>query len=196
MAVKIAKNIASKKASTKAKAPKKPQPTPGTIVDGAIVETGIVKEGVKKPTTKIDTSAIAQPSVLKDGLKPYVSKLSDKKKIAAASKKAADADAKAVKALETDIVAFANDNNLADTATIDVTVGGSVLTVGKAAEGKTLTKPLDAYAMLESIEEGLGDKLLTFKMGDLEKHLTSKQLEKVTSVKIDNKKRRVTLKDE
>ncbi|AUR96010.1 hypothetical protein NVP1215B_092 [Vibrio phage 1.215.B._10N.222.54.F7] len=196
MAVKIAKNIASKKAAKPNKAPKKAAPTPGTIVDGAIVETGVVKAGTKKPTTKIDTSAIAQPSVLKEGLKPFVTKLSDKKKIAAASKKNADTDAKAVKALEVDIVAFANDNNLADTATIDVTVDGQILTVGKAAEGKTLTDALAAYAMLEGIEAGLGDKLLTFKMGDLEKHLTSKQLEQVVSTSTDTKKRRVTLKDE
>ncbi|AEH21889.1 VHS1076 protein [Vibrio phage 1] len=37
---------------------------------------------------------------------------------------------------------------------------------------------------------------MTFKMGDLEKHLTSKQLKEVTAVKTDNSKRRVTLKDE
>lgn len=194
MAVKIAKNIASKKAAAKKTEGKKP--TPGTIVKGEMVETSVVKQETKKPTTKIDTSAIAKPSALKEGLKPYVEKLTDKKTIAAASKKTSDADAKAVKTIEGEIVKFVNDENLAPEATIDVTVDGKILNVGKAAESKTLTDALTAYSLLEQVEEGLGDKLMTFKMGDLEKHLTSKQLESVIKVTTDNNKRRVTLKDE
>ncbi|QNJ59196.1 hypothetical protein [Vibrio phage vB_ValS_PJ32] len=196
MAVKIAKSIAKKNVGSKAAKPKKSEPTPGTIVDGAVVETGVVKAGAKKPSVKIDTSAIAQPSQIKEGLKPFVEKLSDKKAIAAASKSQADKDAKAVKAVETDIVNFVTEENLAPEATIDVTLDGKILNVGKAGEAKTLDDPIQAYQMLESIEEGLGDKLMTFKMGDLEKHLTSKQLASITTTKTDPKKRRVTLKDE
>ncbi|WYC17946.1 hypothetical protein [Vibrio phage vB_VneS_J26] len=194
MAVKIAKSLATKKAKSNTSAAKKP--TPGTIVKGSIVEPTVVKQENKKPTVKIDTSAIAQPSVIKEGLKPFVEKLNDKKTIAAASKKTADADAKAVKAIEGDIVKFVNDENLANEASVDVTVDGKILNVGKAGETKTLNDAILAYQMLEGIEEGLGDKLMTFKMGDLEKHLTSKQLAEITTIKTDPTKRRVTLKDE
>ncbi|AUR81143.1 hypothetical protein Ares1_0034 [Vibrio phage Ares1] len=194
MAVKIAKSLATKKAKSNTSAAKKP--TPGTIVKGSIVEPTVVKQENKKPTVKIDTSAIAQPSVIKEGLKPFVEKLNDKKTIAAASKKTADADAKAVKSIEGDIVKFVNDENLANEASVDVTVNGKILNVGKAGETKTLNDAILAYQMLEGIEEGLGDKLMTFKMGDLEKHLTSKQLAEITTIKTDPTKRRVTLKDE
>ncbi|AEH21888.1 VHS1075 protein [Vibrio phage 1] len=132
MAVKIAKSLATKKANETKKQTK--QPTPGTIVKGSIVEPTVVKQETKKPTVKIDTSAIAQPSKLKEGLKPFVEKLNDKKTIAAASKKTADADAKAVKAIEGEIVKFVNDENLAPEATIDVTVDGKILNVVSGRE--------------------------------------------------------------
>ncbi|APD18933.1 hypothetical protein [Vibrio phage J14] len=49
--------------------------------------------------------------------------------------------------------------------------------------------------MLEEIEEGLGQRLMKFSVTDLEKHLTSKQLETIITEKERPKKRRVTVKD-
>lgn len=195
MAVNIAKSISKKNKGTNKKTEAK-KPTPGTIVKGEMVEPETIVQGKKKPTTKIDTSAIAQPSELKKKLKPFIEKLNDKQKVAASSKKAADKDAKAVKDLKEEIIKLANDNNLADEATIDVTDDGKILKVGVGKTTSKLTDPLKAYNLLEEIEEGLGDKLMTFSLTDLGKHLSSKQLESVTAKATNNKQRAVTLKDE
>lgn len=182
-------NIGSKKPKTTTAAPKNK-----VDVSAATGSTKIQKTTTKAPTKKVSQVG-ASPTAAKKILTSYAPQIIEAKQdVDDAKKQTAKVDA-VLKRFESDVVNDLIKEGVADEASVEVNHEGKIVTVGKAQESKTVTDNVEAYNMLEEIEEGLGQQLMKFSVTDLEKHLTSKQLESIITKKSDPKKRRVTVKD-
>lgn len=56
-----------------------------------------------------------------------------------------------------------------------------LIVASKARKTETIDDPVVVHHTLEEEEVGLGDKLMTFSMTDLKKHLSPRQIESLTS---------------
>ncbi|ANO57630.1 hypothetical protein [Vibrio phage vB_VhaS-a] len=162
----------------------------------AAAKTGVVKQGAaKKPEAK----AVKESTGIQEIVAVIEKHAADIIKHDAAVKEAAKDKAvhdNALKKSQGLVISEALDLGIADTASAEFKVDGKIITLGAAGESTKVTDAVKAYNMLESIEEGLGQSLMSFSITDLKKHLTSKQLEQVTETKADPKKRRVGVKDD
>lgn len=161
----------------------------------AAAKTGVVKQNAKKPEAKAvkEATGIQELIAVLEKHAPDIIKHDAAVKEAAKDKAVHDNALKKAQGL---VIAEAVDLAIADTATAEFKIDGKIVSLGAAGESTKLIDAVGAYNMLESIEEGLGQSLMSFSITDLKKHLTSKQLEKVTKTTTDPKKRRVGVKDD
>lgn len=158
-------------------------------------KTGVVKQGAKKPEVKVTPEGASVKATHDILMKRAPAILEHDAKVKEAAKDKAVHD-NALKKEQSSVISELIGEGIADEASVEVKLDGKIVTVGAAGESTTLTSPVDAYNMLEEIEAGLGQELMTFSITNLKKHLTSKQLAQVTETKADPKKRRVSVKDD